>query len=96
MFVGIAALLFYGVAIVIAYTAHPTSFDDAMSTVRLIGIFALVALLAGLAAIVLGIVTLAMANKNPALSKAQGIIGLVCGAIPIILWIIGAAKYSTM
>jgi hypothetical protein len=33
-----------------------------------------------------------MANKNPAINKVHGILGIIFGAIPIILWIFGMAR----
>jgi hypothetical protein len=53
------------------------------------GILFILALLAGLTAIILGIVALSMAGRNPRVSKAQGIVGLCLGAIPILLLFIG-------
>jgi len=58
------------------------------------GILMLLGLVGGLAAIVLGIVVIVMAGKNPAINKAHGIIGLVLGIIPILFWIIGLANSS--
>ena len=62
--------------------------------IQFAGIIILLSLVAGLAAVVLGIITLAMAGKNPAMSKVHGIVAIVLGAIPIIFWIIGMANYS--
>lgn len=86
---GILAIVAYGVAEVIARTAStPTSMEELDSLLTRVGIFALAGLILGGIAIILGIITLILANKNPALSKAQGAIGLILGAIPIILYVL--------
>jgi hypothetical protein len=64
------------------------------SMIQIASVIILLSLVAGLAAIVLGIVTLVMAGKNPAISKVHGILALVLGAIPIIFWLIGMANYG--
>ena len=51
-----------------------------------------VMLIAGAASIVLGIVALIMAGKNPAISKAKSIVGMCLGVIPLILFLIGLAN----
>ncbi|PYS47136.1 MAG: hypothetical protein DMF68_16830 [Acidobacteria bacterium] len=51
-----------------------------------------VMLFAGAASIVFGIVALVMSGKNPALSKAKSIIGMVLGIIPLVLFLIGMAN----
>ena len=63
-----------------------------ISLIQFASILILLALVAGLAAVVLGIITLVMAGKNPAMSKVHGIVAIVLGAIPIIFWIIGMAN----
>lgn len=93
------AALFTGIAAAVTFVLGFTLVVIAIKSINLslaqVGsIFMLLSLVAGIAAIVLGIITLAMAGKNPAMSKAQGIIGLVLGVIPIIFWIIGMANYS--
>ena len=65
-----------------------------LGLIQFAGILILLSLVAGLAAVVLGIITLAMAGKNPAMNKVHGIVAVVLGAIPIIFWIIGMANYS--
>ncbi len=52
-------------------------------------IFVFFSLISGLTALILGIVSVSMSNRNPAISKAKGIIGLCLGAIPLLLLIIG-------
>ncbi|MDT5121564.1 MAG: hypothetical protein QOC96_1046 [Acidobacteriota bacterium] len=80
-----------------AHTASvPTTMDEYNSLLMRIGIPALAGLVLGGVAIILGIITLALANKNPALSKAQGAIGLVLGAIPIILWTLNATQVASI
>jgi hypothetical protein len=93
------AALFTGIGAVSAFVigfmlvlAGVKSFN--ISLIQFAGILILLALVAGLAAVVLGIVTLVMAGKNPAMSKVHGIVAIVLGAIPIIFWIIGMANYS--
>lgn len=54
-----------------------------------IGILAILSLIAGLTAVILGIVSLSMASRNPAISKAKGVVGLCLGALPLILMLIG-------
>lgn len=49
-------------------------------------------LLAGVASIVIGIISLVMSGKNPALSKAKAIVGMCLGAIPLMFFIIGLAN----
>ena len=61
-------------------------------TVAFGGIMAFIALLAGLTAVILGIVALSMASKQPGASKVKGIIGICLGALPILLWLIGLAN----
>jgi hypothetical protein len=46
-------------------------------------------LISGLTALILGIVAISMANRNPSVSKAKGIVGLCLGAIPLLLMLIG-------
>jgi hypothetical protein len=55
-------------------------------------ILALLSLLAGLTSVVLGIVTLSMASKNPSMNKVHGILAICFGAIPILLWFLGIAN----
>ena len=89
LFTGIGALGGFIVAILFAVIAVNSRNRDLLPVV---GIFGLLSLLAGLTAVVLGIVTLSMANKNPMMNKVHGILGIVFGAIPILLWFLGFAK----
>ena len=52
-------------------------------------ILVLLSLIAGLTALILGIVAVAMSNRNPSISKAKGIVGICLGAIPLLLLLIG-------
>jgi hypothetical protein len=52
-------------------------------------ILIILSLVAGLTALILGIVTVSMSNRNPSISKAKGIVGICLGAIPLLLMIIG-------
>lgn len=49
-------------------------------------------LLAAAASIVLGIMALVTAGRNPALSKPKAIVGMCLGAIPLLLFFIGLAN----
>lgn len=89
LFTGIGALGGFIVAVLFAVIAVNSRNRDLLPVV---GIFGLLSLLAGLTAVVLGIVTLSMANRNPMMNKVHGILGIVFGAIPIILWFLGLAR----
>lgn len=89
LFTGIAAIAVFAIGFVLAIIGI-NSLD--LSMLQLAGVIILLSLVAGLAAVVLGIVVLAMVGKNPALNKVHGIIGIVLGAIPLILWLIGLAR----
>jgi hypothetical protein len=49
-------------------------------------------LLAGVASIVLGVVSLVTSKSNPAISKPKAIVGMCLGAIPLLLFLIGLAN----
>jgi hypothetical protein len=87
LFTGIGATATFLIAILIAAGGIRSR-----DTLALVGIFGLIALLAGLTAVVLGIIGISMAGKRPGASKVKAIIGLCLGAIPILLWIIGLAN----
>jgi hypothetical protein len=89
LFTGIGSLGGFIVAVLFAVIAINSRNRDLLPVV---GIFAVLSLLAGLTAIVLGIVTLSMANRNPMMNKVHGILGIVFGAIPILLWLLGLAN----
>lgn len=92
LFTGIAAAgaLALGFALILI---GANNFD--ISMIQIGAIIFLLSLVAGIGAVVLGIIVLVMSGKNPAMSKAHGIIGLVLGALPIILWIVGLANQSS-
>jgi hypothetical protein len=92
LFTGIGALGSFLIAIILAVIGANAGYSTLRDMVPIIGILALMALLAGLTAVVLGIVVLSMAGKNPAMSKVHGILAICFGAIPIILWFFGLAN----
>jgi hypothetical protein len=51
-------------------------------------------LLAAVASIVLGIISLVSSSRNPAISKPKAIVGMCLGAIPLLLFLIGIANTS--
>jgi prepilin signal peptidase PulO-like enzyme (type II secretory pathway) len=61
-------------------------FDTMFTLARILQPLAWVMMLAGLASIVLGIVTLVMAGKNPALNKPKAIIGMCMGVISLVVY----------
>ncbi len=89
LFTGIGALGGFIIAVIFAVIAINSRNRDLLPVV---GIFGLLSLLAGLTAVVLGIVTLSMANRNPMMNRVHGILGIIFGAIPIILWFLGLAR----
>jgi hypothetical protein len=89
LFTGIGALGGFIVAVLFAVIAVNSRNRDLLPVV---GIFGLLALLAGLTAVVLGIVTLSMASRNPMMNRVHGILAIVFGAIPILLWVLGLAN----
>lgn len=86
MFTGIGAIstLILGFLLGLAATS---SFNIGLAQIAVI--FVLLSLIAGLTAVILGIVTISMSNRNPAISKGKGIVGLCLGAVPLLLMIIG-------
>lgn len=89
LFTGIGALGGFIIAVLFAVIAVNNRNRDLLPVV---GIFGLLSLLAGLTAVVLGIVTISMANRNPMMNKVHGILGIIFGAIPLILWVLGLAR----
>lgn len=90
LFTGIGATTTIVLAIFIAVLAISNRSRDMLAVS---GIFSLLALLAGLTAIVLGIVAISMANRNPSMNKTKGVVGLCLGIIPIVIWLISLASY---
>ena len=86
LFTGIGTTVILIVGFVIILTAV-NSFDLGM--MQFGGVLIFISMITGLIALVLGIVAVSMSNRNPAISKAKGIIGLCLGAIPLLLMIIG-------
>ncbi len=82
--VGTIAALILGIIIMVIAA---NSFNLGM--VQFGGILVFLSLISGLTALILGIVSVSMSNRNPAISKAKGIVGLCLGAIPLLLVIIG-------
>jgi hypothetical protein len=91
LFTGIAAAGTFALGFVLVIIAV-NNLDLSMAQIG--AVIMLISLAAGIAAIVLGIITIVMAGKNPAMSKVHGILGLILGIIPIIFWIIGLANSS--
>lgn len=92
LFTGIGAIatLVLGYALVIAAAS---SFNIGLIQIGVI--FVLLSLITGLTAVILGIVIISMSNRNPAISKAKGIVGLCLGAVPLLLMIIGLIVQAT-
>jgi hypothetical protein len=90
LFTGIGSAAALAIIILIMATSHASYELRAF-----VGILGILSLIAGLVAIILGIVSLSMASKNPAISKAKGVIGLCLGAIPLILMLIGIIAASS-
>lgn len=66
--------------------------DTAMSIAQILQPLSWLMLAAGVASVVLGIVTLVMSGKNPSLSKPKAIVGMCLGIIPVLLFVIGIAN----
>lgn len=94
LFTGIGALGTFLIAIVVAMIGYSGGLGTLRDLLPIIGILGLLALLAGLTSVILGIVVLSQAGRNPTMSKVHGILGIIFGAIPIILWLIGMANNS--
>ena len=94
LFTGIGSLGSFILAIALTMIGASSGHSTLRDMAPVIVILALLSLLAGLVAIVLGIVTLSMASKNPSMSKVHGILAICFGAIPVILWLFGLANGS--
>jgi hypothetical protein len=86
LYTGIGAIASLVLGIIIMVTSAP-SFNVGMIQFGAILVF--LSLITGLTALILGIVTVSMSNRNPSISKAKGIVGICLGAIPLLLMIIG-------
>jgi hypothetical protein len=84
--IGTIAALLLGFALILS-TAR--SYNYNLGLLQFGGILILLSLISGLTALILGIVAVSMSNRNPAISKAKGIVGLCLGAIPLLLMIVG-------
>jgi hypothetical protein len=93
LFTGIGSLGTFLLAISLAVVG--VSSRNLRDMIPIIGILGLLSLLAGLTAIVLGIITLNSASRNPAMNKVHGILGIIFGAIPLILWLFGLVSGSS-
>lgn len=86
LFTGIGTIAALLVGMVIIFTSV-RSFNMGMMQFGAILVF--LSLITGLVALILGIVSVSMSNRNPAISKAKGIVGICLGAIPLLLMILG-------
>jgi hypothetical protein len=82
--VGTIAAMVLGIIIMVIASG---SFNIGMYQLGALLVF--LSLISGITALILGIVAISMANRNPAISKAKGIVGLCLGIIPLLLMIIG-------
>lgn len=89
LFTGVGSLGSFLLAVVLVMTAI-RSFS--YSLIMVAGILSWLALLSALAAIILGIITLANANKNPAINRIHGILGLCFGGLTLLIWLSGLAR----
>jgi hypothetical protein len=86
LFTGIGTIAALALGFIVAL-GGANSFNFGMMQVG--GILIFLSVISGLTALILGIVTISMSNRNPAISKAKGVVGLCLGAIPLLLMIIG-------
>ncbi|HKC65702.1 MAG TPA: hypothetical protein VKB86_18820 [Pyrinomonadaceae bacterium] len=93
-FCGLGAFIIMVLLIVFYVMVSNGALDlsTALTIAQILQPLSYVMLIAGGASIVLGIVALVMSGKNPALSKAKAIIGMVLGVIPLVLFLIGIAN----
>lgn len=91
---GLGAFLIMVVIIIFYALARNGAFDlDTLITIaRILQPLSWLMLIAGVASIVLGIVSLVTAGRNPSASKPKAIIGMCLGAIPLLLFLIGLAN----
>lgn len=67
-------------------------FSTLLTIARILQPLSWLMLIAGVASIVLGIISLVTAGRNPAASKAKAIVGMCLGVIPLLLFLIGLAN----
>lgn len=93
-FSGLGAFIILVLIIVFYSLARNGAFDfDTLLTIaRILQPLSWLMLLAGVASIVLGVISLVMSGRNPALSKAKAIVGMCLGIIPLLLFLIGLAN----
>jgi hypothetical protein len=96
LFTGIGALGSFILAVLLFVMGAGSGRGTLRDMLPVIGILSLLALLAGLTAVVLGIITVSGSGRNPAMSKVHGILGICFGAIPVLLWFLGLANGSRM
>ncbi len=93
-FSGLAAfiILVLDVVFYVLVTNGAMDLGTAVTIAQILQVLTYVMPVAGLASIVLGIMALVTAGRNPAISKAKAIIGIVLGVIPLIFFFIGMAN----
>jgi hypothetical protein len=91
---GLGAFILLAAIIVVYSLARNGAFDlDTLITLaRILQPLSWLMLIAGAASVVLGVVSLVMSGRNPALSKVKAILGMCLGAIPLLLFFIGLAN----
>jgi hypothetical protein len=89
LFTGIGAIGSFLLAVVLVMGAFR---GGGYSLFMVAGILSWLALLSALTAIILGIITLANANKNPAINRVHGILGLCFGGLTLLIWLFGLAS----
>jgi hypothetical protein len=82
--IGTMAALVLGIIIMVIAAG---SFNIGMYQLGAILVF--LSLISGLTALILGIVSVSMSNRNPSIGKAKGVVGICLGAIPLLLMIVG-------
>src|SRR5205085_7513047 len=89
LFTGIGSIASLVLGVIVARVAIRSY---SYGLLQLAGLFAWLALLAALAAITLGVITIVNANKNPAINKVHGIIAASLGGLTLLIWLIGLAR----
>lgn len=88
LFTGIGTIVCLVLGVVLMVSAG-SSYPPDVGLAQIGAIIVFLSVISGLTALILGIVSVSMSNRNPAISKAKGIVGLALGAIPLLLMIIG-------
>src|SRR5947209_5428823 len=89
LFAGIGALGTFLIAVMLAIVAIRSY---SFGLFQFVGLLSWLALLSALAAITLGILTLVNANKNPAINRVHGILGVCFGGLTLLIWLFGLAR----